>query len=403
MTSLLINNATPIDNLSWTEQRQVISKVDVDGVGNVAEDGNSYIQVTGVSIGVSGRNAPRTVALGIWDSSLSLIANTANFSISASTSARPTEIQTLESPLLINTTTETSINAGFWSLGTQAVYYQRGLADAGTNDIIFDSEVTTEISNFTNSGTLNFDNTLIGSLEYITVPAEVNYVSAFAGNTNVTLNWEPPFSDGGSPITSYTVERATNSTFTSGVVTFTGVTGRSTVVTGLTNGTNYFFRVAAVNVVSEAAGTSGQYSYDEFFPTQATPTSPAAPAAPSNVIVTPGPELSIITAGKDPRDALLVQWTAPANNGATITSYIVYLQEFEGKGIEIETRNTDTSLLVRGLTTNFTYQVKVSARNSVGVGAPSDPVSQKPLMLGFDQEGLIKKYSAQYEGWIYVV
>jgi hypothetical protein len=74
-----------------------------------------------------------------------------------------------------------------------------------------------------------------------------------------------------------------------------------------------------------------------------------------------------------------------------------------GKGIEIETRNTDTSLLVRGLTTNFTYQVKVSARNSVGVGAPSDPVSQKPLMLGFDQEGLIKKYSAQYEGWIFIV
>jgi hypothetical protein len=72
--------------------------------------------------------------------------------------------------------------------------------------------------------------------------------------TKVTFVWSPP-DDGGSPITSYTVQRATNSTFTSGLVTITGITGTSTVITGLTNGVQYFFRIAAINAVATAAGT----------------------------------------------------------------------------------------------------------------------------------------------------
>ena len=239
MPDLLINNATPVDSLSWTEQRQISCSVDVDELGTVAEDGNKYIQISGMSLGLSGRGAPRTVSLGLWDPDLFLLANTANFSIAASSSARLTETQPLLSPLLINTTTTASVNAGAWILDSQAVYYQRGSTDVGVSNIIYDLEVNTSISDFTDSGTLNPDNTLIGNLEYATVPSQAGSVTATRGNTNVSLRWTAPSSDGGSPITSYTLQRATNSTFTTDLVTTTGIIGTSTVVTGLTHGTLY--------------------------------------------------------------------------------------------------------------------------------------------------------------------
>jgi hypothetical protein len=79
------------------------------------------------------------------------------------------------------------------------------------------------------------------------VPSAPTIGTATAGDASATVTWTAPASTGGSPLTGYVV-----TPFISGVaqpaVTFT-TTATSQVITGLTNGTTYTFKVAATNVV----------------------------------------------------------------------------------------------------------------------------------------------------------
>jgi type II secretory pathway pseudopilin PulG len=63
--------------------------------------------------------------------------------------------------------------------------------------------------------------------------------------TQVTSNWIP--GTNATDETIYTVQRATNSTFTAGLVTVSGVEGTNSVASGLANGRTYYFRVQAVS------------------------------------------------------------------------------------------------------------------------------------------------------------
>ncbi len=84
-----------------------------------------------------------------------------------------------------------------------------------------------------------------------TVPSAPTIDTAIAGDASATVTWTAPASDGGSPITGYVVtpfigaiaQPATNV----GVVL-------TADITGLSNGTAYTFRVAAINAI----GTGGQ-------------------------------------------------------------------------------------------------------------------------------------------------
>jgi len=80
-------------------------------------------------------------------------------------------------------------------------------------------------------------------------PSAPTLVSAVAGNGQVTLTWTAPTSDGGAPITNYTISRSTSS----GTESFLVMVGNvlSHVDAGLANGTTYYYVVAAVN----SAGT----------------------------------------------------------------------------------------------------------------------------------------------------
>jgi hypothetical protein len=78
-------------------------------------------------------------------------------------------------------------------------------------------------------------------------------VSATPSNRQVRLTWNAPPSNGGAAITDYLIQYSSNNgrtwrTFNDGVSTTRAVT-----VTGLTNGTRYVFRVAAVNVAGTGA------------------------------------------------------------------------------------------------------------------------------------------------------
>jgi hypothetical protein len=90
-----------------------------------------------------------------------------------------------------------------------------------------------------------------------------------AGNASVSLSWTAP-SANGSAITDYKIYYATSVGGTYTLFSDTVSTNTSVTVTGLTNGTAYFFKVAAVNAVGDsalsAASTSSTPAAPPFFP-----------------------------------------------------------------------------------------------------------------------------------------
>lgn len=178
--------------------------------------------------------------------------------------------------------------------------------------------------------------------------------SSITGST-VSVNWSTPSDSGGATITSYTMQRALNSGFSSGVVTMNGITSRPVQITGLAPATTYFVRVRAVN----SAGVSDWSSHDDFT-TGAVP--PGAPPAPTISNLTP------ISAQVD--------YTAPASNGgATITGYDVQRATNSGFTSNVVTvADSATPYIFNGLAPATNYWVRVRAKNSAGAGAYSPSV-----------------------------
>lgn len=88
-----------------------------------------------------------------------------------------------------------------------------------------------------------------------TVPGAPTALAATAVPGAIGLTWTTPASDGGVPILDYTLEYATNGSFT-GAVTVSGLAGNSATVADLTPGTTYYFRVKARNSVGLSAASS---------------------------------------------------------------------------------------------------------------------------------------------------
>lgn len=180
------------------------------------------------------------------------------------------------------------------------------------------------------------------------LPAPPKISSVKAGNAEVQVTFLPSPSDGGSPITSYTV------TSKPGQKKATDKTSPITV-TGLTNGTAYTFTVVATNAIGTgpASGPSAG----------ATPALP--PGAPTNVTATPR------------NGAATVSFSPPASNGGSpITSYEVY--NLTGRRVAT---GQASPITVIGLTNGTTYTFKVTAVNAVGTGSaskPSNPVTPQP-------------------------
>jgi parallel beta-helix repeat protein len=82
-----------------------------------------------------------------------------------------------------------------------------------------------------------------------TVPSAPQNLTAVAGDGNVTLTWQPPADDGGSPITGYKIYYGTSPSNYTTNITVGNIT--SYTITGLTNGQKYYFVVSAINGVGE--------------------------------------------------------------------------------------------------------------------------------------------------------
>jgi Fibronectin type III domain len=180
----------------------------------------------------------------------------------------------------------------------------------------------------------------------VTVPGSPRNVVASAGDASATITWAEPSSNGNSPITGYEVKSTPG-----GVTKTTDGSTLTVTFTGLNNGTQYKFDVAAINAAGKGPATSSN---------GATPTaSPVVPAAPTNV-----------TAALSGPLAVLVTWSPADNGGAEITGYTITsttgnVSAKAGKGA--------VSAVVSGLTAGQRYKFMVTATNKVGDSLPSSP------------------------------
>jgi RHS repeat-associated protein len=183
------------------------------------------------------------------------------------------------------------------------------------------------------------------SVTPVTVPGVPVIGTATAGNTQATVTFTAPVSDGGSAITGYTVI----SSPAGGVDSNAGTTSLNHVITGLTNGKSYTFTVKASN----AAGTS------------------AASTASNRVVpaltVPAAPVIGVATGGNA---QATVVFSAPASNGGSIITGYTVTSNPAG-GVDSNAGTTNLVHVITGLANGTSYSFTVKAINAVGTSAAS--------------------------------
>jgi streptogramin lyase/plastocyanin len=207
-----------------------------------------------------------------------------------------------------------------------------------------------------------------------TIPGAPTGVTAAAGDGQATVSWSPPSSDGGSPLTSYTITSQPGSPG----VTVTPPTSSATVA-GLVNGTSYTFTVTASNAVGAAASGASN------------PVTPQHGAPPPQVATETVPD-SGGTATTDPTnsgptasDPVTTSVTVPATSGGgavSIAETAVTEQSPSGYqfvGQQIDINSTAATSATSPLTIVFTVD-ESAIRQAFKLGA-ADPL---PLATSVD-------------------
>lgn len=187
-----------------------------------------------------------------------------------------------------------------------------------TNGIAY--QFTVAASN--NVGTSAFSNpSNTVTPQALSVPDPPGNVSAQPGNGSASISWTVPASNGGSPISTYTVSALTAGAST-GLSIQVAVPATSTVFTGLTNGTTYTFIVLASNAVGNSANSAQSNAV--------TPTSlPPPPPAAVNVSV------SISGPTAVPANSTVGYQILITNHGSTAVPQVNLTDSFSAVGATI--------------------------------------------------------------------
>ena len=218
-----------------------------------------------------------------------------------------------------------------------------------------------------------------------TVP-DAPMASAMAdSDTEITVTWGSPASDGGADITGYMVQRAymgADNMMSAWMDVDPAHMGMDMMYmdTGLMSETKYYYRVAAMNSVGMGEYSDGM----AMATTEATDTAPGVPTA--------------VTAMETSDTEITVTWGSPASDGgADITGYMVqraYMgaDDMMTEWMDVDPAHTgmDMEYMDTGLMPETTYYYQVRAMNAVGTGdysdgmamATTEMVNQAPMASG---------------------
>jgi len=204
-----------------------------------------------------------------------------------------------------------------------------------------------------------------------TVPSVPLALNATPSSQTVALAWSLPTSDGRSAITDYKIEYALSNSTTWSVFARTASTTRTANITGLTNGTQYSFRVSAVNAVGTGTATT---------PVLATPVAPiilTAPTAPRSLAVYAS------------FNGATLYWATPSSDGGSrVTGYRTEYSTDGGTTwttsdvVPVTRRSMSYSNLVGGVR----HQFRVFAINAVGTSVASSVVESTPVAATVSSE-----------------
>ena len=195
---------------------------------------------------------------------------------------------------------------------------------------------------------MNFDRLRIVTSNVPNAPVNLS-ARGGPGAGEVTLQWEPPGVNGGSPVESYNIYAGDHPDDLVRIVTAHPWTTFKEAGLGIARWRHY--KVTASNIVGEG-DFSNATSARTF----------ALPSAPVNVTATPGPGTGEVTLAFDP----------PADEGGSaVTGYSIY----KGPTATSLSRVADTGVVRwwrdHDLPGNTTYHYEIRARSAAGEGAPS--------------------------------
>ncbi len=206
---------------------------------------------------------------------------------------------------------------------------------------------------------------MLATPKVASVPTAPEGLTALAGDGGAEVSWTAPTSDGGRAVTGYLVT-ATPSTGTQITAT---VSGLSTSLTGLTNGTEYAVSVRATNEVGTGPATA---------PVTVTPRPVTVPSVPLAMAVSAGDT------------SVAVTWDVPASDGASpITGYRTTATSPEQDPVVKVSFGTGT--LITGLVNGRTYEITVVATNNVGDSPSTAPASATPVSVPTEPLAVIAK------------
>lgn len=252
----------------------------------------------------------------------------------------------------------------------------------GTSPTSLDNSVTTTIPSGDISGVLDYaayyftvqainsmgagqTSTIYISGPDMQLPQPPTNLSAEWGYNNHTINWDPPSDDGGTDVLHYSIQRATNASFTQNLFTnSTDISPNPSTQITLANpqsSNNYYFRVAAINAIG-----TGDYS-DSIFLQRTVPSTP----------------LSLSTSAIN--SGVILTWSNPANNGGSaINGYVINHSPTSGFEVSsVSNIGTASTTTITSLTNNLNRYFRVAATNSIGnsewspimVATPNQPPS----------------------------
>lgn len=162
----------------------------------------------------------------------------------------------------------------------------------------------------------------------------------------INLTWSTPSTTNGA-ITGYRIWRklSTDSTFPVSPTYTTSGIGTTFAATGLTVGTTYNFKIAALNAYAVNAGKATP---------ETSPISVMAPGVPS------APTLASAVANTDAYGAVTLEWTKPTNVGGGVTRYYLYADGVLKTSVVGEDTLTG---VITGLSQRQTYSFTVAALN----------------------------------------